>query len=207
MPRKETTAGQLRTAPPSTEANNQDIFVWALFLLGGADRDVDVEEVYLKSFELAPARLGWRTRPDLPDYKKTAKALQSVEAASHPGLIAKRGAYQRRLTAEGTDWVERNRPLLARLYGGRVPEVSTSVLGQRRAALRGSAQFVNWRKGVGFDSVDLADALECSPASPDSVWASRLDELRRIASVTADPELAQFADEADRFLRSLTPGG
>lgn len=74
-----------RSAPPSVEANNQDVFIWALYLLGGADRDVDVENIYLKSFELTPARLGWRTRPDPPDYKKTAKALQSIEATTHIG--------------------------------------------------------------------------------------------------------------------------
>ena len=31
-----------RSAPPSVDANNQDVFIWALYLLGGADRDVDV---------------------------------------------------------------------------------------------------------------------------------------------------------------------
>ena len=36
--------------------SNQDLFLWALFLLGGADRDVDVEEIYLKCFEIAPSR-------------------------------------------------------------------------------------------------------------------------------------------------------
>ncbi len=73
----------IRTSPPSDQPNNQDVFVWALYLLGGADRGVDVEEIYLKCFELAPARLGWRTRPDLPDYKKASKALQSIEAKTH----------------------------------------------------------------------------------------------------------------------------
>ena len=39
-------------------ASNSELFVWALYLLGGAERDVDVEEIYLKCFEIAPARLG-----------------------------------------------------------------------------------------------------------------------------------------------------
>ena len=65
----------IRTEPPSSIPNNQDVFVWALYLLGGADQDVDVEAIYLKCFELAPARLAWRTRPDLPDYKKISTSL------------------------------------------------------------------------------------------------------------------------------------
>jgi hypothetical protein len=65
-----------RTAPPNQTANNQDVFIWSLYQLGGADRSIEVEDIYLKAFDIAPARLGWRTRPDLPDYKKVAKALQ-----------------------------------------------------------------------------------------------------------------------------------
>lgn len=197
-----------RTAPPSEDANNQDLFVWALYALGGADEDIDVEAVYLKSFELAPARLGWRTRPDLPDYKKTAKALQSVEASTHPGLIVKRGAYQRRLTAEGVRWVERNRPLLERLYGGRhrVAEVATSAHGQRRLAVRSSEQFLRWRSGGSLDLQDLADTLECSPASPASVWDSRLNELRRVADVTGDADLRRFAEVAAEFVADQRGG-
>ena len=72
---------QLR--PPSEQHNNADLIVWALHLCGGAERWVDVEELYLKAFELAPARLSWRTREDLPDYKKCAKALQE----GHPRQV------------------------------------------------------------------------------------------------------------------------
>ena len=79
-------SASIRKDPPSSEANNQDVFVWALYLLGGADKDVDVEEIYLKCFELAPARLGWRTHPEIADYKKTSKALQSIEATTHVEL-------------------------------------------------------------------------------------------------------------------------
>ena len=68
-------AVQIRTSPPSDTANNQDVFLWALYVLGGADRDVDVEDIYLKCFEMAPARLGWRTQPQLPQYKKLRRHL------------------------------------------------------------------------------------------------------------------------------------
>ena len=81
--------------PPSFEANNNDLLVWSLFLLGGAEKWVDVEDIYLKAFELGPARLSWRTRADIPDYKKVSKALQSVEAGGNrwQQLLEKRGAY------------------------------------------------------------------------------------------------------------------
>ena len=106
-----------RRAPASGVPNNQDVFVWALFQLGGAEHDVDVEAIFLRSFDLAPARLGWRTRPDLPDYKKAAKALQSVESKTHVGLVHRTSPYLRRLTTAGTVWVEQNRSILERRQG------------------------------------------------------------------------------------------
>lgn len=56
-------------------ASNSELFVWALYLLGGAEHDVDVEDIYLKCFAIAPARLGWRTKPEIPDYKKNSKSF------------------------------------------------------------------------------------------------------------------------------------
>lgn len=198
----------LRAAPASGEPNNQDLFVWALYVLGGSDRDVDVEEVYLRSFELAPARLGWRTRPEIPDYKKTAKALQSVEATTHRGLIAKRGSYRRRLTAEGVRWVEQNRPVLESLYGGSatVAEVPSSALGRRRSIIRRSKQFIAWLEGSQMNLLDLADALECSPTSPAALWKARVEEIRRVAAITGDSELDRFASTADTYVTQFVKG-
>lgn len=34
--------------------SNSKLFVWALFLLDGAGKNVDVEDIYLKCFEVAP---------------------------------------------------------------------------------------------------------------------------------------------------------
>ncbi len=192
-----------RTAPANAEPNNQDVFIWALFLLGGADRDVDVEEVFLKSFELAPARLGWRTHPEIPEYKKTSKALQSVEASTHVGLVHRVGPYSRRLTADGVRWVERNNALLRANYGGHAPVRApvNNAYERRRRTLKSGGQFVAWKGGQDFDIFDLADAFECMAASPANVWRGRVEEARRTADVVQDTELAAFVEAVDEFLK------
>jgi len=86
---------------PSVQHNNGDLLLWALYTVGGAERWVDVEEIYLAAFRLAPARLAWRTRPDLPNYKICARGLQDLENAKEPrygGLLEKRGPHHRKLT-------------------------------------------------------------------------------------------------------------
>lgn len=198
----------VRITPPSTQANNQDVFIWALYLLGGADTDVDVEDVYLKSFELAPARLGWRTQPHIPDYKKTSKALQSVEANTHVGLVHKVGKYTRRLTADGAAWVERYKNILASTYSSveHVPLARNSQNERLRRALRTSRAFDEWTKGQSFTLEQLADALDCNPASSQKVWAGRLDGIRRAADVSSDEMLRDFAYAAAEFLEKRLKG-
>src|SRR2546426_1064044 len=96
---------------------NSDVFLWALYELGGADDFVDVEAVFIRAFELAPLRLIWRTRSDLPDLKKCSKALRDAEGRD-PKLLVKHGAEMRRLTAEGQRWIEENFDRLADALGG-----------------------------------------------------------------------------------------
>ena len=193
-------AGVRRSSPASSSANNQDVFIWSLYQLGGAERDVDVEAIYLLSFELAPARLGWRTRPDIPDYKKASKALQAVEAKTHVGLVHRTNQYLRRLTAAGTEWIEQNRSILERNYGGSAPvqAAASNVHERRRRSVRASAAFGNWLSGAEITLVNLADALECSAASPRSVWDARVIELQRAANILDDHDLGAFAELASR---------
>ena len=198
----------IRTAPPNEEPNNQDVFIWALYLLGGGDHDVDVEEVYLKAFELAPARLGWRTHPEIPDYKKTAKALQSIEAKTHVGLVHRTSAYLRRLTVAGVQWTEAYKGLLERNYEGDQPvrPAASNEHERRRRNLKASKAYVEFELGNEPDLFDLADAFECSAASPANVWKGRLEEARRSADVLKDAQLAAFAAYVHDFISSKIGG-
>jgi len=96
----------------SQEITKADIFLWALFRLGGAREFVDVEDVYVAAFELAPLRFCWRTRLDLPDLKKCSKALRDAEARKPPLLAKSSDRYKRQLTPEGFGWVEVNQARL-----------------------------------------------------------------------------------------------
>lgn len=171
------------------QANNQDVFVWALSQLGGSERAVDVEEIFIKCFELAPARLGWRTHPEIPDYKKISKALQSVEAKTHVGLIEKTDQYHRRLTALGINWIEANRGVLESRYGGAPVIASTKSPHERlRRRIRESRVFSSPSPSL----VEIAEILECSPASVSSVWQSRLTQVEVAAQALSDNDLSSF---------------
>lgn len=196
------TAASRPVKAPSTEHNNADLLVWACFSAGGYERWIDVEDLYLKAFELGPNRLGWRTRPDLPDYKKCAKALQEVEdpkRSDHLGLFLKQGQYTRKLSDEGLEWCTAYKSLLESLYGGGfVPSQSVSELARIIAAVEKTDAY---RRFVSTGKVDvelwvLADALQCMPNSSTAVWMDRLDRLRLAAERNGRDELMGFVASA-----------
>jgi hypothetical protein len=173
-------------------ASNSELFVWALYLLGGAEHDVDVEDIYLKCFEIAPARLGWRTKPQIPDYKKTAKALQSVEAETE--FIHKTHQYARRLTSSGLSWINQNMDKLQTNYGSQIVQPAASNhFYQRSAFIKAHPIWNEFKTGNSTDVLHtLADSLECSPASPVKTWDGRFVELQTMAAVLNDEELKSF---------------
>ncbi len=186
----------VRTDPPSATPNNQDALVYALYLLGGADVDVDVETMYLKCHELAPARLSWRTRPDLPDYKKVSKALQSVEATTHVGLFHHTNQYARRLTLDGVRWVETYLSILEKVYLHAPVQASkvTNMHERKRQDIKNSDVWHLYKTNPeSLTIVDFASVLQCSAASSPVTWASRVHDVKRAADVLQDQELMSFA--------------
>ena len=190
------------TPPPSQAHNNADLLDWSLYQLGGFDRWVDVEELYLKAFELGPARLSWRTRPDLPDYKKCAKALQEVEdakKAGHLGLLDKKSQYERRLTPAGKTWCERYHEVLVALYsGGAVPVTATSDDARRIRTLTNTAAYREWAESgeMTSDIWELGDTFRCTGDSTPAIWRSRLDEHLLSAERDGRTDVADFIEAA-----------
>lgn len=188
----------LRTAAPSYELNNPDVLIWACHLLGGSSKLVDVEDIYYKAFELAPKRFGWRTRPDIPNFKKANQALIEIELRSHQGLLQKMGPNSRRLTPEGVAWVEKYSDILASLYGdpGQVAVANNSDVARMVREMKQSEVWTLWRGGKVLNMTYLGHILNCSKASAQSVWIDRLADLDQAARLASDEEVAKFAIEA-----------
>lgn len=173
--------------------SNQNLFTWCLYLLDGAQRRVDIEEIYVKCFEISPSRFSWRTRSDLPDAKKLSKAL--VDAESKTDFIVKYDVHTRGLSSAGLGWIERNLPKLRQLYGGGLVLPGKSNAHRKLAQnLRAHPIWKDFESGNTESSIfSLSDALHCSPGSPNLVWKSRFEEILIASNVLHDPELEAFA--------------
>lgn len=199
--------------PPSENHNNADLLVWACYSAGGFTRWLDVEDLYLRAFELGPQRLAWRTRPDLPDYKKCAKALQELEdpkRSDHLGLFLKNGRYMRKLSDAGLAWCNTYSNLLERLYGGGqvLPQI-TSDSARLVAHVERSEAFKHFKSG-GIASIEtwlVAEAIQCLPDSSLHVWSAGLDRIQAAGTVCKREDICEFVTQArERILRDVHSG-
>ena len=181
------------------ELGNWQTFLWALHQLGGIDRFVDVEDVFVKCFELAPKRFGWRTRPGLPDYKKCAKALQEAEARRPPLLMKTADGYERQLSVEGQIWVNANAHRLSTLLasGRVVQEPRTRPRARLLTECERSEVYSAWLVdgSIPTEKWRVAELLRCSPDSEPHLWNSRLQVLRSAAYAAEGTQILAFLDK------------
>jgi hypothetical protein len=178
--------------------NNADIFLWAVFELGGSDDFVDVEDVMLEAFRLAPERFCWRTKRDLPDKLKLNAALHGADAAA-PKLLIKNGQHQRRLSIQGQQRIEDNFDRLATALRG---DVKVEVPKTRRSSrvigdVTRSEIFTAWADSNSLvpEKWRYADLFRCSPDSANSVWKHRLENYRSAAYAGGREDILKFLDQ------------
>ena len=188
---------------PIDEVTNADVFLWALNELGGSGQFIDIEAVFLKCFDIAPQRFAWRTRVDLPDYKKCAKALRDAEARRPPLLVKTGDSLGRQLSVQGPKWLETNhKRLRARLTAGFVvQEPKKRPRSRMLTEAEQSAAFETWRaeRALPSEKWRMAELLRCSPDSDAAVWRQRLETLRAAAYAADRKDLLQFLDTAEHL--------
>jgi hypothetical protein len=191
---------------PEDAIANWEIFLWALEDLGGAATLVDVEDIFIRCFEAAPRRFAWRTRIDLPDYKKCSKALQEAEARSPRMLVKAGSSFRRQLTVEGQTWLEANRARLGGVLesGKLVQEPKQRPRARLLSEVEQSDVFQAWKAEgtVPSEKWRVAELLRCSPDSDMRIWSDRLQILRSAAHIAERSEILSFLEE----LMHLHPG-
>lgn len=196
--------------PPSITHNNSDLTVYACYLAGGYERWLDVEELYLKAFELAPARLSWRTRPDLPDYKKCNRIFEVGHLDRKKNLqklILKRGKHRCKLSKEGFEWCKKYETVLQTLYkGGSVPTAAVQEASRTIRYVEKTDAFKNFVKSGKVESQlwELAEAFQCMVDSDEGVWIGRFDQVNVFAELNGRKDVLRFVQLSQKkFVRDL----
>lgn len=192
------------------ELVNWEILVWALYLLGADSGLIDIEDAYVKCFEIAPNRFSWRTKP-YPDSKKCNKALQEAEIRDPKLLTKTTDGWKRQLTVEGQEWVKNNTHRIGKLLGRDhvVQEPKQRPAAKLLIELERSVEYNAWHaRGVmPQEKWKFAELLHCSSDSDISVWRNRIEMLRSTANKAGKKKVLQFLDEVVKCFPEWFSGG
>lgn len=188
---------------------NQVVALSVLANLGGASRFVDIEEITLTAFELAPARYSWRTRPKLPSPERVRWALVHANQKSDnvPLVVQSKDGTSWKLTSEGVAFArahaeEMNRAKLAPPKGGK----EAGRASERVAQVRKHPLFRAYQQGavvVERPRHEIADLLICPPDSPQSFMLRRVDSAQAAAADIDDDEVGVFLQTVESAVRRL----
>jgi hypothetical protein len=183
--------------------DNLDIIPFALYELGGAGQFLDVEDIFLRCFEVAPERFRWRKHL-IANYKTLSKALRDFEGR-HPDLLLKtEDGLSRQLSKEGIDWVNARLELFREVLSKPGANPPTRRREQKLLNEFASHRLVRAYEKGSLDDLhkyEVADLLLCAPDSPRAVWKERLETYRSAATAAGRPNLVEFLD----YLRSNKP--
>lgn len=188
------------------DVTNEDLVLAMLRQLGGAARYVDIEELTLALFEVAPARFSWRTRRDLPEREVVRFALVHANQRARregrkPFLGSRDQSRQWRLTAAGVEESKLSAERSARALAGGQPSKQTGKSHQRVSQVRKHAAFAAFSNGSpasDFTHDQLADLLLVPPDAPVLVAQGRLDGIRAAALDVADAGVVAFVDAVEK---------
>jgi hypothetical protein len=186
---------------------NIEIVTYAVALLGGVDRPVHLENVAVKSYELAPGAFRW----DLDEYAsyidkdKVRVSLTDAEKAGQGALVravgqTKGGRRKRtdlwRLTVAGTAWVAAHRSVIEEATGAGMPALKRGKAHDLRRRITDSDLFRHFDDdgAVEYSPYEFADLLECSPDASNAVFRDRFEALRGQVMLLGDAQLEEFLD-------------
>ena len=188
--------------PPDSSLGLVDYALAALLRLGGDTTMVDLEDIAVEAFQLAPDRFRWR-RHDFPNLELVRVVLS--DANKRGGHLVLHDRKGRMLTVEG---VRRATDVLHRINAG-APAYRDDALRRQDLAeiarMESHPAYSRWRQvGIGVvDAVDLADLVRCSASTPIDMFGDRLRRSQAVAAYWNRDDLARFLGEAADHLPGM----
>jgi len=177
-----------------TKISNTDFIPISLTELEGVGRFIDVEDIFIKCYELSPERFGWR-KYKYPNYKILHKALTDFEEKYPTFIIKTPDGLSRQLTAEGVEWIKERLPIFRNLL--ETPELAAPRRRPNQRILNEIAVNILFNdfstgKNPELNKFEVADILLCSPDSSPELWNERLISYKSTAEDSNRPDLVNF---------------
>jgi hypothetical protein len=172
-----------------------DYALLALFRLGGSSQDVDVEDVTIEAFRLAPSLFSWRRHPELPSIEAVRIGFRNLEKAHRAHYVISSKGHERMLTAQGIKRAQDVAELLDRRGDSPSPgDALRRPIHRDLARMLAHPAYAGWQeKGAGgLDRLDLGDLIRVVSGSPASAYTDALLRAQSQATDAGQNDLAAF---------------
>lgn len=191
----------------ATSISNLEIAVYALAVLGGAERRVHSEDIAARCYKIAPDRFGWQRqeyrKKGWPDKYVVRFALEDAKKIKH-GLLVE-GAYALdlskdgwRMTAAGMRWFRQNQARLEDSLKLEHPNIARREADRFRKQVKQVRESSLFKRFAQTHKIDpkavyqFTDLLNCSPDASLDVVAGKFRRLHAMAETTSDREVTVF---------------
>jgi hypothetical protein len=158
---------------------NKRIAALALYLLGGASRAVDTEDVAIKAAELAPGRFRWKKYPEQIDLERVRLSIKNLRD-DRPSFISGGMRNGWMLTPAGIAW--------CRQIAGQ----QASTPGPAVSSLRSTAAFQKWQDGRA-EEITVYDARQLLQVDEYTSDRRRRERIQAVGNAAADdPDLSSL---------------
>ena len=192
--------------------SNQEMAVYALYLLGGATKKCHTEDIAIKCFELWPSVFSWAKYPQHPDKEVVRHGLTDARREKYGNLIDGRAGQARGhsnktgrepasdgwiLTDVGVKWIEENESRfksagnITKDHRLRSLRFLKKVRGHQVFALYDDSP-ERYYPSIG----DLADLLRCRVDADEGIWKDRFERIRKHAVATGQEEFLGFVEKS-----------
>lgn len=129
----------------SESYTNVELVTLAIYLLGGSANAIDVEDIAVESYKLAPKRFSWKKYPDQIDIKIVQYSIQGA-CKDKPGYVNGGAKFGYMLTKAGLSWAEK---INSQAEEGKKPRKFSSVdlLEKERYRLAKSQAYIKFING------------------------------------------------------------
>ncbi len=186
---------------------NVDVVVYALAVLGGAEKTVYSEEIAVKCYELAPKKFSWQ----LPHYKDkewpdkyiVKTALEDAKKKKYGSLVEGRYALETtkdgwRLTHYGVKWFKMSKTNIENVLGTARSLISKKDKEEYIRTIRALSKhhlykhYIAVRSLQGSTVYQLTDMLNCSPDAPSDLIKRKFTRLLVIAELMDNDDIRDF---------------
>jgi hypothetical protein len=180
-----------------TPLTQTELVTWAVYLLGGAQKRVDTEDVAIKAFALAPKRFSWHKYPEQINLELVRVYLSAAKDIEHGELIVGSGRTGWSLTRKGLTWVRSAEPGLQARHSAasgkqsKAGSIDANRQARERKRILSMPAWARWATGDRSVAVDEArEVFRIDSYSTASVREAKMTRMR--AMFSEDEQISAF---------------